>query len=319
MNYLFQIRGFPDGGIDYSGQILSDLNETSLSEASGINLGLATPHLTRWYAPPNALDLRLGSSRIAAAHCDGSPIGPNEKMVRVNGTNFNQVDWNNDLVVPDAVGPQDVNFNGIVDAAPFRGFNDWAAFDLRQIGARWSVDGLSGGSIHTVGGGSIHTVGGGSPLDPGSGSVATVGGGSIHTVGGGSVAIVGGGTDQDFDTASSTMDPPTGLQCTNCVLSSGSLLVIGKTVSLAWTSPTFGQVRKYLVWRAVGSFTTPQSILANAASFSNVGTVTGAPPSPSFNDGTVKNGTTYTYFITDANGKGVQSMASSSVTLTVKF
>jgi hypothetical protein len=240
-------------------------------------------------------------------------------MVRVNGTSFTQVDWNNDLIVPDAVGHQDVNFNGSIDAAPFRGFNDWASFDLRQIGARWSVDGFSGGSIHTVGGGSIHTVGGGSPLDPASGSVATVGGGSIHTVGGGSVAIVGGGTDQDFDTASSTMDPPTGLQCTNCVLSSGSLLSIGKTVSLAWTSPTFGQVRTYLVWRAVGTFTTLPSLVANAASFSNIGTVTGTPPSPSFNDGTVKNGVTYTYFVTDSNKQGVQSSESSPVTLTVKF
>ncbi len=320
MNYLFQIRGFPDGGIDYSGQTLPDLNETTLSEASGINLGLATPHFTRWYAPPNALDLKLGTSRIAQAHCDGSPIGPNEKMVRVNGTSSTQVDWNNDLFVPDAVSPQDVNFNGSVDAAPFRGFSDWAAFDLRQIGARWSVDGFSGGgSVHTVGGGSVHTVGGGSPLDPASGSVATVGGGSVHTVGGGSVAIVGGGTDQDFDTASSTMDPPSGLQCSNCVLSSGSLLSNGKTVSLAWTSPTFGQVRTYSVWRAVGSFTMLQSIVANAASFSNVGTVTGTPPSPSFNDTTVKNGVTYTYFVTDSNKRGVQSAASSSVTLTVKF
>src|SRR6266446_7351844 len=61
MNYLFQIRGFPDGGIDYSGQTLPDLNETTLSEASGINLGLAVPHFTRWYAPPNALDLKLGA------------------------------------------------------------------------------------------------------------------------------------------------------------------------------------------------------------------------------------------------------------------
>src|SRR6266849_3441070 len=37
MNYLFQIRGFPDdGGIDYSRQTLPDLSETLLNEALGI-------------------------------------------------------------------------------------------------------------------------------------------------------------------------------------------------------------------------------------------------------------------------------------------
>ena len=38
MSYLFQVRGFPDGGIDYSGQTFSPLDETKLSEALGIGL-----------------------------------------------------------------------------------------------------------------------------------------------------------------------------------------------------------------------------------------------------------------------------------------
>ena len=36
MSYLFQVRGFPDGGIDYSGQLFSPLDETKLNETLGI-------------------------------------------------------------------------------------------------------------------------------------------------------------------------------------------------------------------------------------------------------------------------------------------
>ncbi len=54
MNYLHQIRGFPDGGIDYSGQTLPNLFEGALDERSGIGLDVFTnqpsAHLTRWYA-----------------------------------------------------------------------------------------------------------------------------------------------------------------------------------------------------------------------------------------------------------------------------
>src|SRR5262249_12545791 len=64
MNYLFQIRGFVDGGFDYSGQNLPPLNETTstigniagLSESTGLGYDAssnAAAHLTRWYSMPN--------------------------------------------------------------------------------------------------------------------------------------------------------------------------------------------------------------------------------------------------------------------------
>ena len=74
MNYLFQVRGFPDDGHDYSGQTLPPLSETALNETLGI--GAAAADFTRWYAPPNALDNQLQNTaggRHATVHCDGSP------------------------------------------------------------------------------------------------------------------------------------------------------------------------------------------------------------------------------------------------------
>jgi len=309
MSYLFQIRGFPDGGkIDYSGSILPDLNESLLSESSGINLGQSTLHFTRWYAAPNSLDLQLGSSRIAKAHCDGSPITDSAKMVRVNGASFTQVDWNNDLVVPNAVNPQDVDFNGTIDnaSAPLRGFSDWATIDLRQIGARAGAFGFSGGSGGRTGGGGGRTGGGG----------GRTGGGGGRTGGGGG-RTGGGGDEQDSDTANSTADAPPTL----------TAAMSGHNVALSWTAPEFGQVRRYDVWRAVGSFPTLQSVVlgikANSKLFTNLTAPngqTGTPPSKTFTDMNVKNNTTYTYFVTVTNNKGVQSGASDPpTTIQVKF
>ena len=68
MSYLFQVRGLllPDGSphIDYSGQVLEQLDETNLSESSGFNIlpSLAPgyspsllSYMPRWYAPLGTL------------------------------------------------------------------------------------------------------------------------------------------------------------------------------------------------------------------------------------------------------------------------
>src|SRR6185437_8029500 len=155
-------------------------------------------------------------------HCDGTPLGPNDvAAVRVDGavvpggTFSGPLDWNNDLVVPDAVSAPgvDVNYNGITGDSSFLGFNDWQSINpangtgsaMDQIGARAGAFGFSGA-------------------------------GGIRTVGGG-IRTVGGGTEQDENEANSTADAPSGLTCTNCVVSSGTLVTNGKTVSLAWTPP----------------------------------------------------------------------------------
>ena len=98
-------------------------------------------------------------------HCDGTPITDKAQMVRVEGTTFGApIDWNNDLIVPDAVGWQDVNFNGSTAAnpdSPFKGFSDSQNIDLTQIGARGGAAGFSGG------GGGFLTQGGGGVPHPG--------------------------------------------------------------------------------------------------------------------------------------------------------
>jgi hypothetical protein len=321
MSYLFQIRGFPltpaqlaagqtQASIDYSGQVLPNLNESTLREDLGINNGGLTPYLTRWYASPNALDSQLGTNRIATFHCDGSPVLPNENadLVRVNGTSLTQVDWNNDGTITSntAVPQQDVDFNGSTTNTPFLGFNDWASLDLRQIGARLGAFGFSGGSGGRTGGGGGRTGGGG----------GRTGGGGGRTGGGGGRTGGGGEKEQDAETANSTADSPRNVTASMSV----------HNVLLTWNSPEFGQVRRYDVWRAEGSFPTLQSVVLavkqNPSLFKNLTAPNGiqpiAPattPLKTFTDTDVKNKTTYTYFITQTNKQGVQSPASDPPTV----
>ena len=309
MNYLFQIRGFPDlladgsHPIDYSGQTLPSLSELGLNETSGIGSDLfanqLAAHFTRWYAPPNALDTQLQDTtggRFATHHCDGTTITDGAHMVRVDGSTFSApIDWNNDndpVSDPNPENPvawQDVNFNGSTLSSPdppFQGFNDWINVDLRQVGSRASAFGLSGGGT------AFDVPGGGSQFDlPGGGS---------------QFDLPGGGTEQDSDTANSTVDPPTGLAA---VEQAGAHFV-----NLNWSAPGFGQIRTYYIWRA-----------ASGTPFTKIGNVNGAPPATTFTDPNVKNNATYTYFVTAALGansgpnNGNQSGPSNMKTITINF
>jgi hypothetical protein len=111
--------------------------------------------------------------------------------------------------------------------------------------------------------------------------------------------------------ANSTADSPTGLRAG----------LSGHAVALNWTAPAFGQVREYDIWRATGSFTL-QCATANppTCAFSDIKMLTTpTPPSTTFTDTTVKNNTTYTYFVTDKNKQHVESGPSNTVTIFVKF
>jgi len=305
MNYLFQIRGFPDGGIDYSRQTLPDLSETLLNETLGIGsdrfTGQLAAHFTRWYAPPNALDTQLG--RFATHHCDGTPVKRDASgnileplVVRVDGNTFSApIDWNNDLIVPDLIEPvawQDVNFNGSTSISPdaaFPGFNDWINVDLRQVGSRANTFGFSGGGIAQAGPNS------GIPSDGPNAGIAQAGPNS---------------GEQDEETACSTADPPTALMAFQKPKA--------HNVVLNWTPPGMCQVSRkagYTIWRAVGFFST--ITLANRTQFTPIGTVNA--PSTTFTDNNVKNNTTYTYFVTDTNTQGATSGASNLVQILVSF
>ncbi len=333
MNYLFQVRGFADGGFDYSGQTLDSLNESypSLSESTGLG-GVVAAHLTRWYSIPNALDVFLQKTtggRYATSHCDGTSLTPADvPAVRVEGTvfpggtNSGPLDWNNDLAIDAVLSPGiDLNYNGIIGDPSFSGFNDWeVGMNLQQMGAREDSFGYSAGGVK-FGGGGVKFGGGGVDNDGGG---VKFGGGGVK-FGGGGVKFGGGGIDQDSTLANSTVGAPTSLTCAvaqpnvpACVASSGTLLETGKSIPLSWSGPIFGQIRKYYIWRAVGSFNS-QGVLGNFSKFTLLATLTGTPPAMTYKDSNLKNNTTYTYFVTDANLQGVQSGASNSVTVTVKF
>jgi hypothetical protein len=313
MNYLFQIRGFPDGGIDYSGQTLQNLTEGTLDEGVGLGSdlfsGANATHFTRWYATPNALDKQfqtsLGSTTIPGFRCDGSPNTGNTNLIRVDGTLFPglsqsaNIDWNHNLTFDlGSEFSQDINFNGSTTDAAFKGFNDWVNIDLRQIGARADAFGFSGGGTR-VGGGGTRVGGGGT----------RVGGGGSR-VGGGGTRVGGGGTEQDTNTANSTADAPVGL----------TAVMKGKAVQLNWFAPEFGQVRAYSIWRTVGFYGSFAEAITNKATFTNIVAITTpTPPSTSYLDSTVKNNTPYTYFVVDKNVKGAQSGPSATARIQVKF
>jgi hypothetical protein len=310
MNYLFQVRLLPGfdgvGHVDYSGQLLPDLNEASLNEAAGI--GPATKYRTRWFAPLSFIDKQLNTQggRAAARHCDGTPITDGAQMVRLEGPSVPvAIDWNNDGNPSAANLSQDINFSGSLDA-PFTGFNDWANLDLRQVGARRGVFGFSGdvwGSLDDGSGGSLDDGSGGS-LDDGSG-------GSLDDGSGGSLDDGSGGLESDFDRANSTVDPP--------FITKG--VQVGHNAVLTWTPPGFGRIRTYLIWRA----NTTKGPISPTNPLVNIGRVTGSPPITTFTDTTVKNGNTYTYSVTSALGadsgrnNGNQSGILNTVTVVVKF
>jgi uncharacterized membrane protein YgcG len=319
MNYLFQIRGFPDGGIDYSNQTLPSVSELALNEQTGLGTDMYNAgqpaHLTRWFARPSPIDTQLGT-RTSQAHCDGTPTAKEEKLlVRVDENPIFKpmIDWNNDLVIPNQTQPvawQDVNFNGSIFAAPdppaspafndMQGFNDWVNLDLRQIGARSNAFGSSGNRF--TGGGSRFT-GGGNRF---------TGGGNRFT--GGGSRFTGGGSEQDSDLANTTADSPLIL----------TPVMSGHSVLVTWNVPDFGQFRVYSVWRATGSFASLSAAVAAKAAFTNIGSIgkltNTAPPSPlQVLDGTVKNNTYYTYFVAGTNKQGVQSAPSATRSIFVKF
>jgi hypothetical protein len=360
MNYLFQIRGFADGGFDpafplafdYSVQTLPDLNETTsgippLSESSGLGYesGNAAAHLTRWYSRPN----NPGDAALqdwALGHCDGSPLASTENpstdpWVRVEGTvwpggDFSQpFDWNNDLTVPNNVTAPglDLNHNGIIGDGPFKGFNDWNNVDFQQMSARSSGFGFSegGGLQRSPGGGLQRSPGGGTDPD-GGGLQRSPGGGLQRSPGGGLQRSPGGGLgfEHNAETANFTVDPPSGLNCKQSLTTTNGTIIPActgggpfvensKSVPLTWTSPDFGQIRSYSVWRALGSFPTVQQALANIGQFSKLTTLTGQPPVTSFIDSAnLKTTKTYTYFVTDSNKLGAKSTASTPLVVTMK-
>jgi len=369
MNYLFQVRGFPDapdGGFNYSAQTLPSLNETAtatvdaygvaapaLNETTGVGTDPLTgkaQHLTRWYSTPNAADTMVGN--LALGHCDGTPLLQNDPpSARVDGTLpsgaqlpfSGPLDWNNDLIIPNATAGQDLNHNGSFNDPPFLGLNEWVNINpvdpadssaFQQINARSTGFGFSeGGGLQKSPGGGLQKSPGGGVDGDGGGLQKSPGGGLQKSPGGGLQKSPGGG-EQNTETANSVVDPPTNLACTTqvtlngvtapaCTASTGGIfLEKAKAVPLTWTAPDFGQIRHYVIWRAIGNFQTPQQVLANIGKFSKVGRVDSvnvAAGTSTIDTFQLKSSTTYTYFVTDQNSFMANSTGSKTIVVTLKF
>jgi hypothetical protein len=337
MNYLFQVRGFADGTIDYSGQLLPNLNEASLDELFGIG---PANSLTRWYSNPNAIDKQIQATsnggHYAKAHCDGTPKLANEApAVRVDATPpaGGGLDWNNDLVIANPVGGTiDINNNGVLGDADFLGFNDLPYLNLQQIGARSSAFGFSQAGGLKNGGGGLKNGGGG--VDNDGGGLKNGGGGLKN--GGGGLKNGGGGTEQDEDTAHSTVGPPASLICTTpetsgsttyagCTVGTSTPgFLVTKGVPLSWgfpgqvTQSNYGQIRAFNVYRATNI---AGSVLNNAKAFALIKTIipvgSAVTPVSFYVDTSIKNNNVYTYFVTAVNIQGAQSGPSNYLTVTI--
>ncbi|HEX8924533.1 MAG TPA: PxKF domain-containing protein, partial [Terriglobales bacterium] len=192
MNYLFQIDLLgPNAVVDYSSEVLSDLNKSSL--APGLSTSSNTPPLystTSWYAPIPP----FGAGTPATRQCDGRLPPPNVYGYLVSGAST-PISW---------LTGQDINFDGNY-TENLNGYNDWTWADFRQIGATGNhvlvyplglADGIQlsgGGGIQLSGGGGIQLSGGGGIQRTGGGGIQLSGGGGIQLSGGGGIQLAGGG------------------------------------------------------------------------------------------------------------------------------
>ena len=258
MSYQFQVDLLDDGVLDYSGQELSPLNESSLLGGLLATDGSAPAYsTTKWYAPfPPS-----GVGSPAKSHCDGTPLSPatdpDPSMYVVEGAA-------NPITPASAwLNGSDVNFDGAISSS-LRGYNDWENLDLRQVGA-------TGGEIN--GSGKL-TVGTGK-LTVGTGKL-TVGTGKL-TVGAGKLTVGTGVGDLTFETANSFARSPRNVTATPTT-PPGS-------IKLNWGTPTFGQIGSYNLYRST-----------NGATAVLIGSVAGT--SLTFTDTNVTCGPTYSYFVT---------------------
>jgi hypothetical protein len=277
MNYQFQVDLLDNGVLDYSEQQLSALNENTLPAGVTTTNGSALAYsTTKWYSPaqPNG----IGSA--ATHHCDGTPLSPgtdsNPTMYLVGGAA--------NPITPPWVNASDVNFDGNLNTT-LRGYNDWANFDLRQLGATGS-DIFGAGRLT---GGTGRLTGGAGRLTGGTGRLT---GGAGRLTGGTGV----GNAELTFETANSSVRPPRFLTAT--------LTASPRYIQLNWTPPTFGQISSYNIYRAVNGTPVPPAIASVPGN-----TLT-------YTDMNVTCGPAYTYFVTALLSDGRESVPSNSVSHT---
>jgi hypothetical protein len=322
MSYLFQTRGLicdatstvPSCAgrtglpvIDFSRQVVGALDENSLSEPAGLG---ALPYRTRWYSPTSFIDTALLTTP-PTKHCDGSPLATGEVgLFRIDGTSATGgIDWNGDGTVAGTVMGQDVTFSGPVPGlaegdpdVPYQALNpsanDWLGLDLRHVGSRRNVGGLSlGVTMNDLGKGDL---GKGDLGDLGKGDLGKgdlgkgdLGKGDLGKgdLGKGDLGKGDLGSpdsppgDLDLDTARHIGNAPALMAPT----------VQKQSISLFWTPPHVDRpaILQYDIFRVIGTAVTP----ANLSTLPLASVPPTAAAIQTYVDFTVKNNTTYTYFV----------------------
>jgi hypothetical protein len=310
MSYLFQTRGLicdatstvPScagraglPAIDFSRQVVGAINEGSLSEAAGLG---TLPYRTRWYSPTSFIDSALLTTP-PTKHCDGSPLAPGEVgLFRIDGTSATGgIDWNGDGTVA-GTAVQDVTFSGLPLQALNASVSDWAALDLRHVGSRRNVGGLSLGVTANdlgkgdLGKGDLGDLGKGDlgkgdlgkgDLGKGDLGKGDLGKGDLGKGDLGSPDSPAG--DLDLDTARHIGNAPALMAPT----------VQKQSISLFWTPPHVDRpaILRYDIFRVIGTSVTP----ANLSTLPLASVLPTAAPTQTYVDFAVKNNTTYTYFV----------------------
>jgi|GEM_PF-654760 len=263
MSYLFQVDLLEKANplnlpgqppvmvVDYAGDPLQTLREDSPQSTPGFLSN--TPYAkTGWYQRTS-----FAGGTPVGAHCNGTPIAPNEQPYSYVSDFVNNFFWSNNT-------GQDINFNGS-STDVMHGHNEWdgtpaegevgpsPGVDLQQISAVGTITtiGLGGeaGALRPAGGGgALRPAGGGGALHPAGG------GGALRPAGGGGALrpAGGGGLNSDIthDTANSYARPPRNLSITQEEESP-------RLIDLSWLVPTFGQVVQYNIYRSAagGAFT----------------------------------------------------------------
>ncbi len=345
MNYLYQTRGLIDAGgnphIDYSYGSLPGLEENNLSETVfPSNL----QYRIRFYGPvgpnnPNGLG-------AAKAHCDGTPLN-GDLSLRLDSPIGSYIDWNNNGKLDNAPGSRiavDIDFNGVIGdpvkdsvdpklaaGAPGKRYlvdsNDWGSLNLRQIGARLNVSGLSA-DVHLGQTDLGQTDLGQTDLGQTDLGQTDLGQTDLGQTDLGQTDL--GQTDLgqtdlgqtdlgqtdlgdvDFDTVIATLDPIDPAKPLTANTPADGLGRDLNGVTLNWGAPGIGQIRQYNIHRTSAGNTTPVLI----------GSVSGAPPLTTYTDVVNSSSTlynvNYTYFVTSVDIKGTESTPSNTASAIVK-
>jgi hypothetical protein len=302
MSYFFQSRLLgPNGVLDFSSQQLNPLDENNLGPITTTDSSPIAFSTTRWYDKQTFAMVNGNLVAVGATpthRCDGTPLSINDPLTGgyKGGTNSPS----SEISIPWLSSSFDINFDGKApgnEPHPFKGYNDWAKVDLRQVGAGgnefFSVPGgfVPGGPGGFVPGGPGGFVPGGPGgfIPGGPGGFVPGGPGGFIPGGPGGFVPGGPGAPVEIDSATSisVTDPPGTLTA-----SEGPS---PRTITLSWPQ-SVDTTQKYNIYRSSD----------NGVTFSLLTFVGGTPAPPpgnagvtvTFHDTVTCNPNGYKYFVT---------------------